>query len=354
MSAESENKSAEELNDNFFIANQHEYDGGAVIMEIFTYNESEYRYHTENSIDALMKYFDPNKINWINIDGIHDTSVINIISNHFNMHTLLIDDILQTKEQAKAEEYDDHLFFRLQMLYKIDGSKIDYEQMSFVLGKNFLITFQEKEGDLFDSLRERIKLDLGKVRKQKADYLFYRMLDIVVDNYYVILSSIGERIENLEDTIYEQGPENEVFVEIQQLKKEVIYLRKAVFPLREAVNKVVKDEYGFIENENTRYFHDVYEHVIHLIDSLDTYKDLGSGLLDTYVNMQNSRMNEVMKVLTIIATIFIPLTFIAGVYGMNFDYMPELALKWAYPAVWLVMCLVVLVMLAYFKRKKWL
>jgi magnesium transporter len=327
---------------------------GAVILEILSYNEKDCYYHNEKNLDELMQKFQPELINWINIDGIHDNGIINKISTHFNLHTLLIDDILQTNEQAKAEEYDDLLFFRLQMLYKIEGSSIDYEQMSFVLGKNYLITFQEKEGDLFDSLRERIKLDLGKVRKQKSDYLFYRMLDIVVDNYYVILNSIGERIESLEDDIYEHGPTNKVFGQIQQLKKEIIYLRKAVFPLREAINKVIKDEYGFIEEENIRYFSDIYEHVIHLIDSLDTYKDLGSGLIDTYINMQNSRMNEVMKVLTIIATIFIPLTFIAGVYGMNFEFMPELQMKWAYPIVWIIMLVVVAIMLIYFKRKKWL
>ncbi len=329
-------------------------DDGAVILEILSYNEKEAIYQSENSIEELMKHFNPSLVNWVNIDGIHDTGIINKISTHFNLHTLLIEDIMHTDKQAKAEEYDDHLFFRLQMLYKIEGSNIDYEQMSFVLGKNYLITFQEKEGDLFGNLRERIKLDLGKVRKQRADYLFYRMMDIIVDNYYVILDSIGERIETLEDIIYEEGPENEVFVQIQELKKDIIYLRKAVFPLREAMNKVIKDEYGFIDEENVRYFSDVYDHVIHLIDSLDTYKDLGSGLIDTYINMQNSRMNEVMKVLTIIATIFIPLTFIVGVYGMNFEFMPELHLKWAYPVVWIGMLLVTAGMIVYFKRKKWL
>lgn len=329
-------------------------DDGAVIMEILSYNETEYNYHSDKTIEGLMQQFKPGVVNWINIDGIHDSAIINKVSTHFDLHTLLIEDILHTDKQAKAEEYDDHLFFRLKMLYKIDNSQIDYEQISFVLGKDYLITFQEKEGDIFDKLRERIKLDLGKIRKRGADYLFYRMLDMIVDSYYEILSSLGERIENQEDIIYDKGPENEVFLQIQELKKEIIYLRKAVFPLREALNKVIKDEYGFIEEENVRYFSDIYEHIIHLIDSLDTYKDLGSGLMDTYINMQNSRMNEVMKVLTIIATIFIPLTFIVGVYGMNFEYMPELQMKWAYPTVWFIMLAILGGMIIYFKRKNWL
>jgi len=215
-----------------------------------------------------------------------------------------------------------------------------------------LISFQEKEGDLFGSLRDRIRLDQGRIRKQKADYLLYRLVDIIVDNYYVVLDSIGQQIEQIEDDIYKDSNGQE-FRKIQRLKKELIYLRKALYPLRDAMSKLVKDDSGFIDSANTRFFSDVYSHVAHLIDSLDTYKDLTSGLMDIYINTLNTRMNEVMKVLTIISTIFIPLTFIVGVYGMNFDFMPELHLEWGYGYVWIGMLLMVITLIWYFKYRKW-
>ena len=238
------------------------------------------------------------------------------------------------------------------MLYKIEGNQIDYEQMSFVLGNNFLITFQEKEGDLFDPFRERIRLDQGKARKKKADYLFYRLVDIIVDNYYIVLDNIGEQIEDTEEEVH-RNPSTETFRKIQAIKKELIYLRKAVYPLRDAVGKIIKDEFNLIEEDNLPYFSDVYDHVIHVIDSLETYKDLTASLMDIHINTMNTRMNEVMKVLTIISTIFIPLTFIVGVYGMNFDYMPELRWHYGYYGVWIAMALIVAVMFRYFKYKKW-
>jgi magnesium transporter len=238
------------------------------------------------------------------------------------------------------------------MLYRIEKNVIDYEQISFVLGKNFLISFQEKEGDLFGSFRDRIRLDQGRVRKEKADYLLYRLVDIIVDNYYIVLDSIGQQIEQIEDDIYNDSTGQE-FRKIQRLKKELIYLRKALYPLRDAMSKLVKDDSGFINASNTRFFSDVYSHVAHLIDSLDTYKDLTSGLMDIYINTLNTRMNEVMKVLTVISTIFMPLTFIVGVYGMNFEFMPELHWQLGYPVVWVVMFFMMVGMIGYFRYRKW-
>jgi magnesium transporter len=238
------------------------------------------------------------------------------------------------------------------MLFSINGEKIEYEQISFVLGTNYLISFQEIAGDLFDPFRERIKLDQGKVRKKKADYLLYRLIDIIVDNYYVVLDSIGEQIEKIEEQIHSSASER-AFHKIQALKKELIYLRKAVYPLREALSKVVKGETSFVQEENFRYYSDVYDHTVHLIDSLDTYKDLISSLMDIHINTMNRRMNEVMKLLTVITTIFIPLTFIAGIYGMNFENMPELTWRYGYPATLLTMGVVLIAMVYYFKKRKW-
>jgi len=324
-----------------------------IILELIQYNEKDFAGYVNLGIDELLGKQKPNVVNWINLDGLSDTSIINKIGEHFSLHSLLLEDI-STDQQPKVEEYDDYLFFSLKMLYRIENNIIDYEQICFVLGKDYLISFQEKEGDLFGSLRDRIRLDQGRIRKHKADYLLYRLIDIIVDNYYVVLDSIGQQIEQIEDDIYNDSSGQE-FRKIQRLKKELIYLRKALYPLRDAMSKLIKDDSGFIDSSNTRFFSDIYSHVAHLIDSLDTYKDLTSGLMDIYINTLNTRMNEVMKVLTIMSTIFIPLTFIVGVYGMNFEFMPELHWKLGYYGVWIFIILMVIAMIWYFKyKKKWL
>ncbi|WP_276365965.1 magnesium/cobalt transporter CorA [Chryseolinea sp. H1M3-3] len=322
-----------------------------VILELITYNRETYSKFDELTTEELCKKLQPGQVNWVNVDGLGNLEIIEKLQVHFGLHALLIDDVLND-QRPKSEEYEDYLFFTLKMLYRIDNTGIDYEQISFVLGKDFLISFQEKEGDLFDGFRERIRLDQGKVRKKHSDYLLYRLIDIIVDNYYNVLDRIGDLIEETEDDAYE-NPSNQSFYKIQSLKKEVIFLRKALYPLREALSKVVKGESEFIKEENLPYFADVYDHVAHLIDSLETYKDLTSSLLDIHINAMNTRMNEVMKVLTVISTIFMPLTFIVGVYGMNFEYLPELQWRWGYYIVWGVMLAIVVAMLLFFKRKKW-
>ena len=322
-----------------------------VILELIQYNSKEYAMQADLPVDELLTQTKSNHVNWINVDGLHDKSIVLKLGKHFSLHSLLIDDIL-SDHQPKAEEFDDYLFFTMKMLYSIKENKIDYEQISFVLGKDYLLSFQEKEGDLFGSLRERIKQSSGRVRTRNADYLLYRLIDIIVDNYYTVLDEVGQQIEQVEDDIY-KGPSNQEFQKIQRIKKELIYLRKALYPLRDAVSKLAKDESGFIEQANIRYYGDVYDHVVHLIDSLDTYKDLTSSLMDIHINTVNTRMNEVMKVLAVISTIFMPLTFIVGIYGMNFDRMPELHSKWGYPLVMSSMAALFFGMIRFFKYKKW-
>lgn len=322
-----------------------------VILELITYNKEKHdKFDCHESEDLLSK-LQSDRVNWINVDGLNNQDIIEKLQSHFNLHSLLIDDLL-SDQRPKAEEYEGYLFFTMKMLYRIEARVIDYEQISFVLGRDFLISFQEKEGDLFDGFRDRIRLDLGKVRKKNADYLLYRLIDIIVDNYYNVLDKVGDLIEEIEENVYED-PSNKTFYKIQSLKKELIYLRKALYPLREALSKVVKGESDFIQEENMRYYSDVYDHVAHLIDSLDTYKDLISSLLDIHINAMNTKLNEVMKVLTVLSTIFMPLTFIVGVYGMNFDVMPELRWQWGYYGVWGIMAVIVVTMIIYFKRKKW-
>ncbi len=322
-----------------------------LILELISYDKDQYDKYCNKNPDELLKEIKPDRVNWINLDGLGSQDIIGKLQSHFQLHYLLIEDVLND-QRPKAEEYDDYFFFTLKMLYRIDETGIDYEQISFVLGKNYLISFQEKEGDFFDGFRDRIKQDLGKVRKKQADYLLYRLIDIIVENYYTVLDKIGDSVEEIEENLYEK-PTNKTFNKIQKLKKELIYLRKAVYPLRDAISKVIKGESEFIEEENLRYYSDVYDHVIHLLDSLDTYKDLTNSLLDIHINAMNTRMNEVMKVLTVFSTIFMPLTFIVGIYGMNFDYMPELRWHFGYFGVLSVMLLIVVGMLIFFKKKKW-
>jgi magnesium transporter len=324
--------------------------GSRVILELIQYNETEHRMITNKPVDEIIQQFKPGMVNWINVDGLNDRNIIQKVAERFKLHSLLIEDVC-SEHQPKVEEYDDYLFFTLKMLYSIKDGVIDYEQISFVMGKDFLLSFQEKEGDLFGTLRERIRLDQGRTRKKNADYLLYRLVDIIVDNYYNVLDAVGYQIEQIEEEIDKNADFQ--FVKIQRVKKELIYLRKALYPLRDAISKLAKEESTFIDESNIRYFSDVYDHVVHLIDSMDTYKDLTSSLMDIHINTMNTRMNEVMKVLAVISTIFMPLTFIVGVYGMNFDYMPELRWKFGYLEVWIGMAAIAGSMIIYFKRKKW-
>ncbi len=322
-----------------------------VILELIQYNEGDFIMQTNPQLAELLNSVKPDYTNWINVDGLQDRKLVKKLGNHFNMHPLLVDDILND-HQTKAEEFDDHLFFTMKMLHSISGNRIEYEQISFVLGKDYLLSFQQKEGDPFGGLRDRLKKGSGKIRSRKVDYLLYRLIDIVVDRYYTVLDSVGERIEEMEEVVHKHTTGDE-FEKIQAINKELIYLRKALYPLRDALSKMTKDESGFIDSSTLRYYSDVYDHVAHLIDSLDTYKDLTSGLLDIHINTMNSKMNEVMKVLAVFSTIFMPLTFIVGIYGMNFEFIPEIHSQWGYPMVWVTMTASVAGMVIYFKHKKW-
>lgn len=322
-----------------------------VILELISYNREKHDRTPYTNVDDLLKNLQPNRVNWINLDGLNVSPIIEKLQAYFCFHSLVVDDILND-QRPKVEEFDDYLFVTLKMLYRIDGAEIDYEQISFILGKDYLLSFQEKEGDWFDGFRDRIRLDQGRVRKKGADYLLYRLIDIIVENYYSVLENIGEQIELTETEIQKEATE-ENFQKVQNLKKQLIFLHKALYPLRDALGKLVKDESAFIEEENVKYFSDVYDHVIHLIDSLDAYRDLTSSLVDIYINTQNTKLNQVIRLLTIISTIFIPLTFIVGVYGMNFEYFPELQWKYGYATIWIVMILIAGSMIGFFKYKKW-
>ncbi|MFM7329999.1 MAG: magnesium/cobalt transporter CorA [Bacteroidota bacterium] len=321
------------------------------LIDLITYTGSEMKELHDLPIDELLAEIKPDRVNWLNLDGLKDRSIIDSIGNHFNLHALLVDDLI-TENSPKAEEYDAYLFFTLKMVHSINEGHIEYEQASFVLGQNYLLSFQEKRGDFFDEVRTRLRSEQSWIRKTKADYLLYRLLEIIINRYFAVLEDIGDRIEEVEEAII-RTPDGREFRNIQNIKKELIYLRKALYPLREALNKITRGESDFVNRDSMRYFSDLHDHVTQLTGTLDTYRDLTTSLMDIHINSLNTRMNEVMKVLAIISTIFMPLTFIVGVYGMNFDHMPELRWTYGYGGVMVVMFAIVIAMVMYFRHKKW-
>lgn len=320
-------------------------------IDLISYNETELNETGSADFDKIISSVKNENVNWINIDGLHNVNLIEKTGNFFKLHLLNIEDILNTQHRPKLEENEQQVFFTMKMVSGIENDIVLYEHVSIVLGKNFVLTFQEKENELFSRLKERLRNN-GTARKRKADYLFYRLIDIIVDSYYVVLDNINDRLENLEEAVY-LNPTQRSHQEIQYLKKDLITFRKSIYPVREAVGKILKEESDIIEKLTLRYFSDVYDHIIHIAETLETFRDLTGGLLDAYVTTINYRMNEVIKVLTIISTIFIPLTFIVGIYGMNFKFMPELHWKWGYPMIMLLMLFAALGMIFYMKRKKW-
>lgn len=325
-----------------------------VRIRIIDYDETHFYEKEVKTIEECLPFKDRPTVTWIDIAGIHQPEVIEKIGSHFGLHPLTAEDILNTDQRPKMEDFGGYLYIVLKILfYDEKKSEIASEQISVVLGQNFVLSFQEIDVDIFDPLRERIRGAKGHIRKMGADYLTYSLLDTIVDNYFVILEGLGEDIESLEERLIAH-PTRQTLQTLHNLKREMIFLRKAVWPLREVISGLERGESTLIKDSTRIYLRDVYDHTIQVIDSIETSRDMLSGMLDIYLSSISNRLNEVMKVLTIIATIFMPLTFIAGVYGMNFKYMPELEWKWGYFTIWAVMVAIGVSMLIYFRRKKWL
>ena len=323
-------------------------------ISVIDYNETQHDEFVVKTVEECFPFKDSPTVTWINIDGLHDTDVIKNIGNHFGLHSLVQEDILHTGQRPKLENLDDYIFVTLKMLdYDTESEEVNAEQVSLILGRNFVISFQERAGDIFYFVRNRIRNGRGRIRRRGADYLFYALIDSIVDNYFSILERYGERLEILEEELTE-NPTRETLHVIHALKKEMILLRRSVWPLRELISGMEREESTLISEPIHVFIRDLYDHTIQVIDSVDTMKEILSGLQDLYLSSVSNKMNEVMKVLTIFASIFIPLTFFAGIYGMNFEHMPELKLRWAYPALWIFLISVALGLLSYFRRKKWL
>lgn len=323
-------------------------------FSVLDYDEQDCSETILTEIEQCFAYRDKPSITWVDVEGVHDIQALEKLGQCFGLHPLVMEDIFNTDQRPKIEDYGDYLYIVLRMLTNdSESGEISSEQVSLILGENFVLSIQEgAEGDVFEPVRTRIRNGKGQIRKLGADYLAYSLIDAVVDNYFIILEKIGERIESLEETlISDPGPET--LHQIHNLKREMIYLRKSVWPLREVVSGMQRRDSTLIRENTGYYLRDVYDHTIQVIDTIETFRDMLSGMLDIYLSSISNRTNAVMKVLTVIATIFIPLTWIAGVYGMNFRNMPELEWHYGYPAVWLGMFVVALGMVIYFKMKKW-
>ena len=325
-----------------------------VRITIIDYDENTVQERQVDRVEDCFQFKATPTVTWINIDGLHEVNIIEKIGQHYDLHPLTLEDILHTGQRPKFEDLESYLFVVLMMLRFDDESQtVLSEQVSLVLGSNFVISFQENVGDVFEQIRDRIRNAKGRIRKMGADYLMYALLDAIVDNYFGILEKLGEKIESLEEELV-GDPSERMLQHIHRLKREMVYLRKSFWPLRELISGLERSESALIEDSTGVYLRDVYDHTIQVIDTVESYRDMVSGMLDIYLSSISNRMNAVMKVLTIIATIFIPLTFVAGIYGMNFENMPELKWRYGYATVWLVMLGVAGVMVLYFKRRKWL
>lgn len=314
-----------------------------------SYDEQEFSDEIEHKNETA----DESKVVWINVDGLHKTELIAKFGSDFSLHPLVLEDILNTKQRPKLEEYDDHLFISMRML-GVNASGTDFisEQISFIYSVNHIISFQEREGDIFDGLRTRLKEPKSNLRKYGADYLLYRLIDTIVDHYFLVIEFITEKIEILENKTI-NNPDDSVITEIQVLKKKIVNLRRVVSPLREVVGAMQNDTLNIIDEKINKYLRDVYDHVIQLMDNIEIQKDTLSGVRDTYLSGVSNKMNQTMQFLTTMSSIFIPLTFMAGIYGMNFEYIPELHLKNGYYYFWIVMILMAAILGYVFKKKKW-
>lgn len=326
-------------------------------VRVIDYDESQFQ---ENTVENIGEFLISQQtesveksVRWIHVSGLHETAVIEAIGRHYHIHHLILEDILNTVQRPKLEDYEDCLFMVMKMFCHNGDENISEEQLSLILGPGFVISFQEGDKDVFEPVRKRIKTPQSRFRKAGAAYLAYAITDTVVDHYFKVIEVIDDRLEAVEEDLFAELSQ-EVLQEIHELKREIIFLHKAVLPLRGMISTLERTDSPLVPDTTHIYIRDLYDHVIRLVDIVETFREIATSLLDIYHSGLSNKMNEIMKMLTLIATIFIPLTFIAGIYGMNFKYMPELEWRWGYPMIWLVIILIGIIMLIYFKKNKWL
>ena len=327
---------------------------GTATISSFVYTSQDFREEHPEILEKCVEAADTAGVRWINIEGIHDLELIKRVGDCYGLHPLVLEDIVNTNQRPKIEDYGDYIFIVARMINLHKDQSIETEQVSLILGQGFVLSFQEGvEDDAFEPVRERLRTGRGRIRALGADYLAYSLIDAIVDKYFTVLEGMGELVEDLEDEL-SGDPSHLVLRRIIALKREIIFLRKGVWPLREVASALERGESNLIDAETRIFFRDIYDHTIQVIDGVETFRDLLSGMLDLYLSNTGNRTNEVMKFLTVVGTIFIPLTFLVGVYGMNFKHMPELEWYNGYYALWIFMILITVGMIAYFKKKRWL
>lgn len=328
--------------------------GREVKIAVVRYGEAEFAQFEAAGVEECIPVAGAPAVTWVDVDGVHQVETIRKLGECFGLHPLVAEDIVNPDQRPKIEDYGDYLYIVLKMLYRDEGRWVRSEQVSIVLGRSFVLSFHEgRSGDVFRPIRERIKSEKGRLRKMGADFLVHALLDAIVDNYFVVMEDAGEQIEGLEDHLV-AGPSQATLKALHTHKRKLIFLRRSVWPLREVLASLERGDSVLVGDAARTYLRDVYDHTIQVIETIEAYRDIMAGMLDVYLTGINNRLNEVMKVLTVITTIFMPLSFVAGIYGMNFRHMPELELRWGYPAVIAGLVLIAGLMLVYFRRKKWL
>lgn len=323
-----------------------------VKITLIEYNETEYFEREFYDLSECINHVKNGMVKWMNVEGIHKTELIEAIGKQYDIHSLTLEDIVHIDQRSKFEEYENYALGVMKMI-TFDGH-IHAEQLSLILVGETILSFQEPfGGDAFDVIRNRLRQAKGRVRKLRADYLFYALVDAVVDSYFSVIEKIGDAVEEIEEEIMNNENKSSL-KKLYELKRELIFLRKQVWPMRDMINSMIRSESDFISKDTHIFLRDLLDHSTRIIDTVETYRDLLSGIMDVYLSNASNRMNEVMKVLTIVSSIFIPVTFIVGVYGMNFDFMPELRSPYGYATVWAIMLAIMIGQLIFFKRKKWL
>ena len=325
-----------------------------VRLRLLEYDAEHLKELEPSSVQEALAARDESLVGWLNVDGLHEPEVLRELRDHFGLHLLAMEDVASVGQRAKLDEYEDNIFLSLPVLsFHKPTMTVEVEQLSLVLGPGWVLTFQEGAGEVLEPVRERLKAAQGKIRGRGSDYLAYALTDAVVDRYFGILEQLGDAAEELEGRVLE-NPTPETLLGVNHLKRELLVLRKTVWPLREALGAFARTESDLVSESTQVFVRDVHDHIIQIIDTVETLRDLASGISDLYLSGVGQRTNEVMKVLTVMASIFIPLTFVAGVYGMNFEFMPELGIRWAYPVLLVLMVTLGVSMLVYFRKRKWI
>ncbi|MCW9708360.1 magnesium/cobalt transporter CorA [Fodinibius salsisoli] len=334
-----------------------------VYIHLLDYDATHVDKLSVTEIEECRPYLEEPTKTWINVTGLHDVEKLKRIWSYFDLHPLIQEDIVNTGQRPKVESYENCIFFVLRMFsYSVEEKALQSEQISIVLGPNYVLSFQETDNNYFKPILDRLENKAGRIRNHPTDYMAYALIDTIVDHYFTVIQQVGDEIERMEDLLFEDKEEedNGILQQIHNIRREIVYFRKSTWPLRDALNTAIRDESDLISDNTKLFLRDVHDHMIQVIDSVENYRDLVLSLHDLYMSNISNRMNEIMKVLTIIATIFIPLTFVAGIYGMNFNpeaspyNMPELSYYWGYPVAWAVMLVSAGSMVYYFKRKGWL